>query len=544
MKNQNDLLQVNNLSIHFDTLNGQVKAVDGISFKLKKGETLGIVGESGSGKSITSKAIIGLLPVAAKIGNGEVFFQNKNEKIVELLSAKEKEMQQWRGNEIAMIFQDPMTSLNPVFRCGHQVDEAVLLHQKLTKNEAEQKTLSWFEKVQLNDPERIYQSYPHQLSGGQRQRVMIAMAMIANPSLLIADEPTSALDVTVQLSILKLIKDLKKEWGGGIVFISHDLAVVAEVADSVLVMQHGKIVEQGKVVEVFNNPKERYTQRLLLDFKGKKEEGNKIDRVKPPVLKIKNLSTHFASKTNFFGKIIQKVKAVDEVSFEVFEGETVGLVGESGSGKTTLGRSVLHLQKPTGGEVFYNGESLSQVDDKNWKNYRRELQIIFQDPYSSLNPRQMIGPAIMEPMMVHGIYKNNEERKAAAFELLKKVGLEEDHFWRFPKEFSGGQRQRVCIARALAVQPKFIVCDECVSALDVTVQAAILDLLKQLQKEHDLTYLFISHDLSVIRQISDRVAVMQKGKIVEMDFTETIFSEPKKEYTKELLSAIPKGLLH
>ena len=408
----------------------------------------------------------------------------------------------------------------------------------MSNKAAKEKTLDWFAKVQLNDPGRIFQSYPHQLSGGQRQRVMIAMAMISNPSLLIADEPTSALDVTVQRSILQLLNDLKKEWGGSIIFISHDLAVIAEVADRVVVMQKGKIVEQGSVSEIFNYPKEDYTKRLLVDFKGKKREEKIIDFSKEPVLKIKNLQTHFTSKRNFFSKTITQVKAVDDVSLDIYEGETLGLVGESGSGKTTLGRTLLHLQKLTGGEVVYNGQSLSQIGEKEWKGYRRELQIIFQDPYSSLNPKQMIGPAIMEPMTVHGIGANKKERESAALELLLKVGLEESHFWRFPREFSGGQRQRICIARALAVRPKFIVCDECVSALDVTVQAAILDLLKQLQKEQQLTYLFISHDLSVVRQICDRVAVMKNGKIIEMGETDGLFEQPKMEYTKELLSAI------
>jgi peptide/nickel transport system ATP-binding protein len=414
-----------------------------------------------------------------------------------------------------------------------------LTHQKIDKTAAKKRVISLFQKVKLQEPARIFQSFPHELSGGQRQRVMIAMALSCEPSILIADEPTSALDVTIQRSILDLINELKSEMDGATIFISHDLKVVAEIADRVLVMQNGKIVEQGPIDQVFNHPKEEYTKRLLKDSLGLEPLQKSQKKEQQPILQIRNLQTWFSQKKSFFGKTLQHVKAVDGVSFEVFAGETLGLVGESGSGKTTLGRTLLHLQKPTGGEVIYNGQSLLEVPDNEWKSIRRDLQIIFQDPYSSLNPRQMIGPAIMEPMKVHGIGNNEQEREKLAKGLLQKVGLEETHFWRFPKEFSGGQRQRICIAKALAVQPRIIICDECVSALDVTVQAKILALLKQLQAEEKLTYLFISHDLSVIRQISDRVAVMQAGRIVELEEVADIYDNPKNDYTRQLIEAIP-----
>lgn len=538
MPHQN-LLQVNDLSIHFETMQGRVQAVDGISFGLRKGETLGIVGESGSGKSITSLAIMGLLSKSAKMDGGEIIYQKKDGETIHLENAEPRIFQQVRGSEMAMVFQEPMTSLNPVFCCGDQVMEAILTHQKLDKTSAKQRVISLFQKVKLQEPERIYKSFPHQLSGGQRQRVMIAMALSCEPSILIADEPTSALDVTIQRSILDLINELKSEMDGATIFISHDLKVVAEIADRVLVMQKGKIVEQGSVDQVFNRPKEEYTKRLLNDSLGQEPLQKRHKTELNPILQIRNLQTWFSQKKSFFGKTLQHIKAVDGVSFEVFEGETLGLVGESGSGKTTLGRTLLHLQKPTGGEVIYNGQSLLEVPDNEWKSIRQEFQIIFQDPYSSLNPRQMIGPAIMEPMKVHGIGNSAKEREQMAKGLLQKVGLEEVHFWRFPKEFSGGQRQRICIAKALAVRPRIIICDECVSALDVTVQAKILALLKQLQVEEKLTYLFISHDLSVIRQISDRVAVMQAGRIVELEEVSSIYNNPKNVYTRQLIEAIP-----
>ncbi|MEO1257834.1 MAG: ABC transporter ATP-binding protein [Bacteroidota bacterium] len=537
-----NLLQIKDLTIEFDGLLGNVTAVDGISFELKKGETLGIVGESGSGKSITSLSIMGLLPKAARLTSGEIIFHKNDHESIDLTKCSNKTLQRYRGEELAMVFQEPMTSLNPVFKCGDQVVEAISVHQKINKQAAKQKAIAWFDRVKLNDPIRIFDSYPHQLSGGQRQRVMIAMAMVLNPSVLIADEPTSALDVTVQSSILNLIKELKEKWDGSIIFISHDLSVIADVSDRVLVMQQGKIVESGPIDQVFRNPEHEYTKELLKDFKDRTHTNSKVIEKNAPILSVQHLKTWFPGSKSFLGKEKAFVKAVNDVSLDIYEGETLGLVGESGSGKTTLGRSILRLEKPRGGEVIYDGNALHQLPDDGWKSMRRELQIIFQDPYSSLNPRQMIGSAIMEPMKVHGIGKNEQERRTKTMELLMQVGLQEEHFWRFPKEFSGGQRQRICIARALSVEPKFLICDECVSALDVTVQSKILRLLQKLQQEKNLTYLFISHDLSVVRQICDRIAVMKNGKIVEIGTTESIYLQPENDYTRHLIEAIPKWI--
>lgn len=518
----------------------------GIAFSLKKGETLGIVGESGSGKSMTALAIMGLLPSAANLSSGEIQFEKKDGLTHDLTKLAQPDFQQIRGNEIAMIFQEPMTSLNPVFRCGEQVAEAILVVESRKKktfaDEVKQQVLALFEKVKLPDPERIWRSYPHQLSGGQRQRVMIAMALSCNPSLLIADEPTSALDVTVQRSILQLINELKSTWDGSTIFISHDLGVVAEVADNVLVMKNGEVVEQGPVAQLFKSPKHPYTQLLLENYQ-KRTEPSTANRPltavnRQPLISIQNLQTRFPTKRNFFGKATEHVRAVDDVSFEVFEGETLGLVGESGSGKTTLGRSILNLVNPTSGEVVFRGKNILQQTENEWFSTRKELQIIFQDPYASLNPRQPIGLALTEPMQVHGLFSNEKQRRQRAVELLETVGLDTGHFWRFPSEFSGGQRQRICIARALALESKVIICDEAISSLDVTVQTQVLDLLHVLQKKHGLTYLFISHDLSVVRQISDRIAVMKDGKIEEIGTVEEVFSKPKSTYTRQLLEAM------
>ena len=542
---ESNLLTINNLQVSFPSENGKVDALRGISFSLKKGETLGIVGESGSGKSMTALAIMGLLPDAASMQSEGLFFEKKPGETIRLDALQAADYQKLRGNEIAMVFQEPMTSLNPVFRCGEQVVEAILLHQKIGKDEAKQQVLALFETVKLPDPERIWHSFPHQLSGGQRQRVMIAMALSCNPSLLIADEPTSALDVTVQRSVLDLLKTLKQTWGGSTIFISHDLAVVAEVADNVLVMKNGEIVEQGSVADIFKNPKHSYTQLLLENFKKRTAPANHhspITNHQSPILTIKNLQTFFTSASNFFGKAKTQVHAVDDVNLDIYEGETLGLVGESGSGKTTLGRSIFKLINPNSGEVIFEGKNLLQQAEKHWFSTRKDLQIIFQDPYSSLNPRQPIGLALTEPMEVHRLFSNEKKRREKAVELLETVGLEAGHFWRFPHEFSGGQRQRICIARALALEPKLIVCDECLSALDVTVQSQILDLLQVLQKERGLTYLFISHDLNVVRQISDRIAVMKEGKIVEIGAANEFFSNPKSGYTQQLLAAIPSGM--
>ena len=582
------LLEVIDLQTHFSTEEGVVKAVDKVSFTLYRGETMGIVGESGSGKSVTSLSIMQLIPQPpGKIVGGEIWYYPENGERINLAALPDKEMRPYRGNDIAMIFQEPMTSLNPVFRCGNQVTEAIILHQKKSKKEAKEIAIRLFEKVQLPDPERIFSSYPHQLSGGQKQRVMIAMAMSCNPNILIADEPTTALDVTVQKKILDLMNDLKSEFNASVIFITHDLGVIAEIADHVLVMFKGKIVEQGTIEDIFLNPKHPYTKGLLacrppldhrlkrlpvvgdfmsyeLDKEGVyqiKEKESDLDNVlnlvkqKPeerqarqthlqaqdPVLTVDNLRTWFPAKKTFFGKTTEWVKAVDDVSFEVYPGETLGLVGESGCGKTTLGRTLLRLSPARSGEVIFDGKNILNISDKEMKALRQEMQIIFQDPYSSLNPRMTIGNAIMEPMTVHGIFSNEKERRNRVVELLETVSLEERHFNRYPHEFSGGQRQRICIARALALNPRFIICDESVSALDVSVQAQVLNLLMELRDKFQLTYIFISHDLSVVKLMSDRMIVMNQGKIEEMGDADEIYNHPKKEYTRKLIAAIPKG---
>ena len=582
------LLEVIDLQTQFSTEEGIVKAVDKISFTLYRGETLGIVGESGSGKSVTSLSIMQLVAQPpGKIVGGKILYYPKGQGEIDLLQLSDKEMQHYRGNELAMIFQEPMTSLNPVFRCGDQVAEAIILHQKLSKAEAKKLTIQLFEKVQLPDQERIFNAYPHQLSGGQKQRVMIAMAMSCNPDVLIADEPTTALDVTVQKAIIDLMNDLKKEINASIIFITHDLGVISEIADHVIVMFKGKIVEQGDIGSIFLNPQHPYTRGLLacrppLDFRlgklpvvsdfmdfGENENGeiiitekiksidevtenNKVDLVtrkkrqaflptQKPILEVNNLGTWFPAKKNFFGKTTEWVKAVDDVSFKVFPGETLGLVGESGCGKTTLGRTILRLVEAKSGEIIFDGKNITDLPKEEMRNLRKDMQIIFQDPYSSLNPRMTIGNAIMEPMQVHKILANDEERKAKVIELLETVSLEAKHFNRYPHEFSGGQRQRICIARALSLNPKFIICDESVSALDVSVQAQVLNLLMELREKFQFTYIFISHDLSVVKFMSDRMIVMNQGKIEEMGDADEIYHHPKTMYTRNLIEAIPKG---
>jgi peptide/nickel transport system ATP-binding protein len=580
------LLDIKNLTTEFHTEGTSVKAIDNISFTLSKGETIGIVGESGSGKSVTSLSVMRLIPKPpGTISGGEIIFHQNNGSSIDLLKISEDEMRKFRGNEIAMIFQEPMTSLNPVFSCGDQVMEAIVLHQNLNKKKAKSLTIELFKKVQLPDPERIFNTFPHQISGGQKQRVMIAMAMSCQPSVLIADEPTTALDVTVQKTILQLMKKLQLEHNMGIMFITHDLGVIAELADKVVVMYKGKIVEQGSVWDIFKNPKHPYTKGLLacrpplnkrytflptvsdfmkidssgdiidngvsvLDFtkelivsKKTREESQKVLSSKHPILKIKNLKTYFPIKGGFFGGVTDHVKAVNDVSFNVYPGETLGLVGESGCGKTTIGRTIIRLEEPISGQIIYNNKDIVKMNDAELRAFRKEVQIIFQDPYSSLNPRMTIGNAIMEPMQVHGILKNDEERQKRVEELLSRVNLEPTHFYRYPHEFSGGQRQRIGIARALAVNPKFIICDESVSALDVSVQAQVLNLLNELKKEFGLTYIFISHDLSVVKYMSDRMVVMQNGEIEEMGDADQIYKTPKTAYTKRLIDAIPEGKL-
>lgn len=669
------LLDIRNLVTEFRTDSEAVKAVNDISFQVRAGETVGIVGESGSGKSVTSLSVMGLIPnPPGEITQGEIIYNSKEDGPVDLTKLSEAQLRKYRGNEIAMIFQEPMTSLNPVFTCGEQVMEAILQHKKYpnpdpgdaffqfvanwgikisiglgillniiaaltrpgksapvdnqimhlsiwlpiqllvltyflvlggiyffrrhrlgirnglrfyssSQKKAKEMTMRLFEQVKLPDPQRIFEAYPHQISGGQKQRVMIAMAMSCNPQLLIADEPTTALDVTVQKTILELMKELQAEHNMSIMFITHDLGVIAELADRVLVMYKGKIVEQGSVLEIFSNPQHPYTKSLLAcrpplnrrlhwlptvnDFMRTDDNGNIIQNeqsvhevtynlvvteqerrmqhqslyAKQPVLEVKNVKTHFVTTRNVVGKPVKIVKAVDDVSFDVYPGETLGLVGESGCGKTTLGRTIMRLIEPTAGNIIFNGRDIARLSPNELRVLRKDIQFIFQDPYSSLNPRITIGNAIMEPMRVHKIGRDEKERKQIVIDLLRRVNMNVAHFYRYPHEFSGGQRQRICIARALALNPKFIICDEMVSALDVSVQAQVLNLLNELKKEFGFTYIFISHDLSVVKFMSDRMVVMQSGKIEEMGDADAIYDNPKTEYTQKLINAIPKGEL-
>ncbi len=581
---ENDLLlDVCNLQTTF-TSNGQTTvAVDQISFSLNRGETVGIVGESGSGKSVTALSLMRLIPLQGKINKGEVYFTGHDETKVNLLALPDREMRQYRGKEIAMIFQEPMTSLNPVFTCGNQVMESISLHLKERTAEARARTLAMFEKVQLTDPHRIFHAYPHQLSGGQKQRVMIAMALSCNPSILIADEPTTALDVTVQARILELMEQLRREYEMSMLFITHDLGVVAEVADRILVMYKGRIVEEGTTEAIFLNPQHPYTKGLLAcrpplnkrlrrlpviqDFMVESEDGSMKDlppnhelswkeleiseaivsarmlqlQSTAPLLRVKHLNVSFPVKKNIFDSRKHYIHAVNDVSFDVYPGETLGLVGESGCGKTTIGMAILQLIRPTSGDVFFDEVNLTTLDSEAMRKIRRQMQIIFQDPYSSLNPRIKAGEAIREPMKVHGLYANDKERSEKVMELLNKVNLPSAAYHRYPHEFSGGQRQRICIARALALRPKFIVCDECVSSLDVSIQAQVLNLLIQLREEFQFTYIFISHDLSVVKFMSDRMMVMNNGRIEELGNADEIYHRPASAYTKKLISAIPIG---
>ncbi len=580
------LLEVQELVAEFRTEGVSLKAVDGISFALNKGETVGMVGESGSGKSVTALSLMRLLPCPpGVISKGELHYHSRTLGTVDLLKLPETAMRALRGNEIAMIFQEPMTSLNPVYSCGRQVSEAILLHQKVGWKEAREKTLELFADVQLPRPEVLFDTYPHQISGGQKQRVMIAMAMSCRPDILIADEPTTALDVTVQRTILDLMKSLQERYRMALLFITHDLDVIGEVADRVLVMHRGRIVEQGSTAEILHNPRHPYTRGLLAcrpplhrrlrrlpiesDFcsqgvNDSAAEGlQRIEQVlgglsvapgeraarqselyaRRPILSVRNLKAHFPITKGLFGRGRDVVKAVDDVTFDVFPGETLGLVGESGCGKTTLGRTIIRLVEPTGGAIIFKDRCVSDLAAKELRSIRKAIQMVFQDPYSSLNPRKRIGDAIMEPMRVHGIGAGDSDRRDTVMGLLQRVSLEASHFYRYPHEFSDGQRQRICIARALSLNPECLICDESVSSLDTPIQAQVLNLLAGLRREFGFTCIFISHDLSVVKFMSDRMVVMNRGRIEEMGDADEIYSDPKTDYTRRLVGAIPGGRL-
>ncbi len=557
------LLNIKNLNISFSSQEVENTVVKDISFELGKQQILGIVGESGSGKSVTALAILGLLSSNSTVSGKIIFDEN------DLIKTSERDFQKIRGNKISMIFQEPMSSLNPSLTCGFQVQEILLQHKKIAKKAAKNQVIELFNKVKLPRATQIFNQYPHQLSGGQKQRVMIAMAIACKPQILIADEPTTALDVTVQKEIIDLLKELQQETNMSIIFITHDLSLVSEIADTVLVMYKGEIVEQGKVKQVFKSPVHNYTKALInskpslterlkklptvqdfIENKVENEVYTKEQRAdfhdkiysKLPLLEVKNVATYFDSKKSFlFGKK-NTVKAVDGVSFQLFEGETLGLVGESGCGKTTLGRTILHLEKATKGELFYKQKDITKLSKTALKNLRKEVQIIFQDPFSSLNPRIPVGKAIMEPMKVHKILNSKAARKKYVLEILERVGLEPAHFYRYPHEFSGGQRQRIGIARTIALKPKLIICDESVSALDVSVQAQVLNLLNELKSVFGFTYIFISHDLAVVKYMADQLVVMNTGKIEEIGDADDIYSNPKTAYSQKLINAIPKGI--
>ena len=557
---ENNLLEIKDLSISF----GGNEVIHSISYQLNKNEILGIVGESGSGKSVSSLAILGLLPKGiSKITRGHIIYDHTN-----LTKLSSKAFQNIRGKKIAIIFQEPMSSLNPSMTCGKQVQEILLEHTNYSKIQAKEETLSLFEKVKLPNPERVYNAYPHEISGGQKQRVMIAMAIACQPDILIADEPTTALDVTVQKEIIGLLKELQSKTKMSIIFITHDLALISEIANRVLVMYKGDIVEQGTVNAIFKTPQHNYTKALIhsrpslktrlktlptiQDYLNnstsyeivtdkERQEKHAVLYAKKPLLEVVDVEKEYISKSGWFTKP-QSFKAVNGVSFKLYEGETLGLVGESGCGKSTLGNAILQLDKATAGHIFYNNVDITKLSNYQIKKLRKDIQIIFQDPYSSLNPRIPVGQAIMEPMKVHNLFNSDKERREKAIDILKRVGLSEEHFNRYPHEFSGGQRQRIGIARTIALEPKLIVCDESVSALDISVQAQVLNLLNELKETFKFTYIFISHDLAVVKYMSDQLLVMNKGLVEELDDADIIYNYPKKEYTKKLINAIPKEL--
>ena len=558
------LLSIRNLTIQFKQDGRETCALNNISLEVEREKITALVGESGSGKSVTALSILQLLPKGTAV-SGNIFYGTGDEKLTDLTQLSASAINEIRGHRIAMIFQEPMTSLNPVFTCGYQVMEVLVKHLGLTKKAARKKTIKLFEEVELPDPATIYDRYPHQLSGGQKQRVMIAMAISCRPTLLIADEPTTALDVRVQKNILSLLRKLQQEHQMAILLITHDLGLVADVADNLYVLYKGTIAEQGTAAGILSNPRHRYTKALLACRPGKNSKGKRLpvaDEIQgmetikdaltaissmkaqrpsssTPALTVENLNVHFPASRNFFGKTTGIFKAVDDVSFTVMQHETVGLVGESGCGKTTLGRAILQLIQPTSGKVLLNGIDINSLSAISKRKARKDLQIVFQDPYGSLNPRITIGEAITEPMQVHGLYHNKKERKEKAAALLQQVRLSADMLNRYPHQFSGGQRQRICIARALAMEPSFLIFDESVSALDVSVQAQVLNLINELKASHNFTSIFISHDLSVVHYISDRILVMQHGRIVEEGSADKIFYDPSNEYTRKLVDAIP-----
>ena len=536
--NAETLLSVENLRVVFNTRNGQTIAVNNVSFSLRKGEVLGIVGESGSGKSVACYSLLGLIPAPpGNIESGRALFNGKD-----LLTLTEKEMRRIRANHIAMIFQDPMTCLNPYMRIVDQLTEVLLVHKSMNQQQARAKAIEALIEVGIHNAAERIDQYPHQFSGGMRQRVMIAMALLAEPELLIADEPTTALDVTVQAQILKLIKDLQQRRQLTVIFITHDLGVAAQMADRILVMEKGNLVEQGDTNSVFKNPSQPYTKKLLgaVLTTSKPVSSHAIDYQSKPLLEVKNLQVSFTQSTGaFFRKIKYLVKGVDDVSIKIHSGEILGLVGESGSGKSTLGRSIIRLVDSHAGEIIFDGKEIVTANGEDLKTARRHFQMIFQDPYASLNPRMTVFDTLAEPLIVHGLATKTNVLEQVN-QLMDDVGLDRRFIRKYPHEFSGGQRQRIAIARAIALKPKLIIADEPVSALDVTIRAQILALLLTLTQKHRLTMLFISHDMSVVRYLCDRVVVMQKGRLVEEGTTEELFSAPKQPYTQQLLEAIPE----
>ncbi len=567
------LIEVDDLRVYFPLEDETVKAVEGVSWHIDKGETLAVVGESGSGKSVTAMSLMRLTDYAGgKIMSGTANFRRKNGDTVDLASEQQDVMRDIRGNDISMIFQEPMTSLNPVFTVGMQIAEAIILHQGKTEQEALEMALEMLKLVRIPEPEKQLTQYPHQLSGGMRQRVMIAMALSCRPSLLIADEPTTALDVTIQAQILGLIKKLQQDIGMSVMFITHDMGVVAEVADRVVVMLRGEKVEEGPAVEIFHNPQHPYTKALLsavpklgsmngrvlpakfANVDIRRAEGDEVKeqtageelldirdtvrREDAPLIEVKGLTTRFDIRKGLFGTATGRIHAVEGIDFSLQPGETLALVGESGCGKSTTGRSIIRLEEPTRGSVKFEGQELTKLNAKQMRPYRRQMQMIFQDPFASLNPRMTVGDAIAEPIIVHELAKGPEARDRVA-SLLQRVGLEPEHAARYPHEFSGGQRQRLCIARALGLEPQLIIADEAVSALDVSIQAQVINLMMDLQEEFGLSYLFISHDMAVVERVSHRVAVMYLGEIVELGMRGQVFENPQHPYTKKLMSAVP-----